>query len=101
MYRYGLKNSNVSFKTIFFIFSGIHNTDNVKTFYTHEPIAIVNGTASFDAPIYSSHFLTHFRVDPTAYLDNNINGSVRKLKIDSDFFNFLIKNSTNFCNNLS
>jgi hypothetical protein len=81
-------------------YKAIHYTDNVRAFYTHG--AVVPGhwkinSAYFHNSIESGHFLTHFRIDPSDYFSNNINGSIRKLTVDKAYLNFLIKNFTNFC----
>jgi hypothetical protein len=77
-------------------YKGIHYTDNVLAFYTHG--AYIPG--HFKSPSWylrSTYFLTHFRLDPSEYFNNNINGSIRKLQIDKGYLNYLIKNFTNFC----
>jgi hypothetical protein len=77
-------------------YKGIHYTDNVLAFYTHG--AYIPG--HFKSPSWylrSTYFLTHFRLDPSEYFNNNINGSIRKLQIDKRYLNYLIKNFTNFC----
>ena len=81
-------------------YKAIHFTDNIRAFYTHG--AVVPGhynknSAYFHQSIESGHFLTHFRINPSEYFSNNINGSIRKLRIDKVYLNFLIKNFTNFC----
>ena len=81
-------------------YKAIHFTDNVRAFYTHG--AVVPGhwkinSTYFHNSIESGHFLTHFRIDPSDYFSNNINGSIRRLTIDKVYLNYLIKNFTNFC----
>ena len=72
-------------------YKGIHYTDNVRALYAHGAIDIVNNSIYFFANIDEGHFLTHFRFDPSEYFDNNVNGSIRKLKIDKDYLNYLIQ----------
>ena len=78
-------------------YKGIHYTDNVRAFYTHGPINTINSPRSFFVDINEGHFLTHFRFDPSEYFQNNINGSIRKLKIDKGYLNYLVQNLTKYC----
>ena len=78
-------------------YKAIHYTNNVRAFYTHGPIDVINNGVIFFTNMKNVHLLSHFRYDPSGYLRNNINASITRLKVDKGYLNYLIRNLTKFC----
>jgi hypothetical protein len=75
----------------------IHYSKNVKTIFTHYAQDAVPDTWSITAAALDGHILSHYRDKVSPVYDKNFENSIRKLNVDFEYFFYLLKIFTNFC----
>ena len=72
----------------------IHNTDNVKTVKVHGALFVEKNKLKLNP---NGHFVSHFRKETFRIINFNINSSIQKLGIDTEYISYLLKHKTKVC----
>ncbi len=75
----------------------IYNGKNVRAAFLHYPTDVVPDTWDLKPSAFDGHMLPHFRKDITQLYDGNFNSSITKLRIDFEYFYFMMNKFSDFC----
>ncbi len=75
----------------------IHYYKNVRALFLHYATDTEIDTWGFTPSKSNGHMLPHFRNDDRIFFDGNFNGSIRKLNIDFEYLDFMVKKFTGYC----
>ena len=82
----------------------IHYYKNVNTIFSHRGLNFVIGHWNFSvsaAEIYNGNYLAHYRPDAYWLYKTNSSGPIKKLNFDHEYFYFLLRNFTNYCEGIN
>ena len=69
----------------------------MNALFIHYPTDVEPGSWELKPNAMDGHILPHFRKDSVDFFESNLESSLKKFKIDFEYFLFVLKNYTNYC----